>query len=215
MPLQGPARAWHARSGRCVVAWWRWRTRDGAGVDEWRARVEDLESRLAFVNDRHERLLAQEGEPMRENVVLRYDLQRCQRDRLVLEAHLAATRGELRLARGVARRASPTGAARERALAAAARDLALQVRALGGDATAAAAVDACAAPLAPEPPDPVVILAGACDALLDAFEGWRDEAFSAHDSPAAALASLDPATEALRQAVAALRRDLASDADPP
>lgn len=88
------------------MAWfeaWRGRRRLAAEVARLRAQVADLEERLAFVNDRHARLLEQEGLPMQENAVLRYDLQKCQRDRQVLEAHLASARGELRLERAVAR----------------------------------------------------------------------------------------------------------------
>ena len=88
------------------MAWWevwRGRRRLAAEVARLRAQVVDLEERLAFVNDRHARLLEQEDVPMRENAVLRYDLQKCQRDRRVLEAHLASARGELRFERAGAR----------------------------------------------------------------------------------------------------------------
>ena len=85
-----------------------------------RREVAELSETLAFVNAKHGQLVAQEGVPMQENAVLRFDLQRCQRDRLVLEAHLASARSELRLSRAVPR--APLGeapaheAARHRAL---------------------------------------------------------------------------------------------------
>ena len=117
------------------MAWWRWsepaRRQQERELAQLRSELADLRETLAFVNAKHEQLVAQEGVPMQENAVLRFDLQRCQRDRLVLEAHLASARGELRMARAVPR--SPI--AEDRA-SEAARRAALRALEVGLDAVA-------------------------------------------------------------------------------
>jgi chromosome segregation ATPase len=117
-----------------MVAWWNWSQSALAvrerQLAELRAELAELRETLAFVNAKHNQLAAQEGVPMQENAVLRFDLQRCQRDRLVLEAHLASARGELRMARAVPRPPLPADDAQEAARRAALRQLAIGLDAL-------------------------------------------------------------------------------------
>jgi hypothetical protein len=195
------------------MTWWgRWWGRGGADdVAELRARVADLEERLAFVNDRHGRLLDQEGVPMQENATLRYELQKCQRDRLVLERHLAGCRGELRLTRGLRRRAEADPLPDAAVLADGALFLALEARAFGM-ADGLDEVEACAAAVRRAATgrdaalSPRSVLASRAGAVLHAFEGWRDATLDPHAGTADGLSALDPGIEALRLRLVELQR---------
>jgi hypothetical protein len=195
------------------MAWWgrMWR-RGGDEVALLRARVADLEERLAFVNDRHGRLLDQEGVPMQENATLRYDLQKCQRDRLVLERQLAGCRGELRMTRGMRRRAEADPLPDPAVLAEAVLFLVLEARAFGVAAEGLDAIEERAATLrraatgrdaAPSPP---AVLASRAGAVLHAFETWRDGTLDRHVRTADGLEALDPEVEALRAQLVDLQR---------
>jgi hypothetical protein len=196
------------------MTWWgRWWGRGGADdVAELRARVADLEERLAFVNDRHGRLLDQEGVPMQKNATLRYELQKCQRDRLVLERHLAGCRGELRLTRGLRRRAEADPLPDAAVLADAVLFLALEARAfrLGGagldETEARAAALRRSVTGSDAAPDPRAVLAARAGAVLHAFEGWREPTLARHFRTADGLEALDPEVEALRAQVVDLQR---------
>jgi hypothetical protein len=197
------------------MTWWDrlWR-RGGDEVAELRAQVADLEERLAFVNDRHGRLLDQEGVPMQENATLRYELQKCQRDRLVLERHLAGCRGELRLTRGMRRRAEAEPVPDQGVLAEGAWVLALEARAFGVDDVELEALEVRAAELRraatgrDRAPSPRAVLALRAGALLHAFESWRDATLGDHVRTADGLEALDRDVEALRAMVAGLQARL-------
>lgn len=201
------------------MAWWGrlWRRDDEVGA--LRAQVADLEERLAFVNDRHGRLLDQEGVPMQENATLRYELQKCQRDRLVLERHLAGCRGELRLTRGMRRRAEADPVPDQGVLAEGAWVLALEARAFGIADEELEALEARAADLrraatgierSPSPRDVLALRAGA---LLHAFESWRDATMDGHVRTADGLEALDREVEALRDLVVGLQARLVGSDD--
>ncbi|MEJ2288584.1 MAG: hypothetical protein P8Y02_08050 [Deinococcales bacterium] len=87
-----------------------------AEIERLERQVGQLQEDLTFLRSKHEVLLAEGETPRQENAVLRYDLQKCQRDRQVLDWHLGATRGELRLTLALLRAYDATPDARGRAL---------------------------------------------------------------------------------------------------
>jgi len=205
------------------VEWWKRLWRRSAAEEELvelRAEVSELRERLSFVNQKHEQLVAQEGVPMQENSVLRFDLQRCQRDRLVLEAHLASARGALRMTRGVARAETAPAPLFEWRMV---RDVSALLRWTDGPLTSSVDLARAEVRQALEALEggalssPDVSMLGPWEAemlrLLDAFEGWRDSALRGEQKLAEGLAALDPKVEQLHAALLGLHAALLGAAE--
>lgn len=122
----------------------RWHRGGRAGSVRQQAKVEELRSDLAVVRERYDQLVAEGDLPRRENVLLRYDLQKCQRDRQVLEWHLAATRGELRLAFGLLKRFEANQDAEKGGVAESILVFSLSLRVLGLRSPDVDELEACA-----------------------------------------------------------------------
>jgi hypothetical protein len=188
--------------------------KDEGEVEALRARVVELEEQLAFVSEKQRQLSEQEGVPLLEYAVLRYDLQKCQRDRQVLEWHLGGWRGELKLTLRLLRRLDSEGAGTETALVVSALGFAADLRAHGLTPPGLAELEAQARELyrvkagrawqASERE----LLGLRSSTLLSAFEQWRDQTREKHAKPADGLAALDKEMEALRQALAGIHEAL-------
>jgi len=204
------------------VAWWNW-SRASASESEaelarLRGRVVELEETLAFVNQKHGQLVAQEGVPMQENAQLRFDLQRCQRDRMVLEAHLASARSELRMTRAVPRAPlDPTPEVAEAALLAPLFGVLAAARPLLTDsallATLAEQIDALSADLPAQVTRDArrLLVLRQLETSLDALEGRRDQHLRPHPQLAAGLAGLPAAWEGLHAHCVALQAALVAE----
>lgn len=112
-------------------------------VHELREQLSELRRDLAMVRDKYDRLVAEGDTPRRENAVLRYELQKCQRDRQVLEWHLTGTRSELQLALALLRKLQAVDAA-EDSLAGQTLRFCAQARLLGFDGEALQSLEAAA-----------------------------------------------------------------------
>lgn len=186
-----------------------------------RARVAELEAQLSFVSEKQRQLAEQEGVPLHENAVLRYDLQKCQRDRQVLEWHLGGCRGELKLTLRLLRRLDSEGAGTETALVASVLGFVADVRAHGLAPPGLAGLEAQAQALYRAKAGrawqagPRELLGLRSSSLLAAFEQWRDQTLAKHAKPADGLAALDAGMEALRAALARTHQALmpAEDAE--
>jgi hypothetical protein len=186
-------------------------------------RVQELQDDLAFLRSKHEALLAEGETPRQENAVLRYDLQKCQRDRQVLDWHLNATRGELRLTLALLREYDANPDARGRALLEQAALLAHEARLVrpgGADVAALEAVvgEAWRARFPGEamPRMDAALALRAAHLLADLEAGERTAGDPVRAEPDGA-AEEEEANAALRAALSALVGGLtpATDASPP
>jgi chromosome segregation ATPase len=189
-------------------------------VEQLRQRIAELESSLAFVSKKHKALAAQEGQPLHENAVLRYDLQKCQRDRQVLEWHVNGTRSELHLALGMLQRYEGSPNPAGRALIEAQLFFVSEARKFGVALEGLEELEAGAKSLWRQETgqewgfDPKHLLALRCTALLAALHQREQQALDSYDSPAEAINHFDESSETLGPVLTAMLEQLRPAANP-